>query len=445
MNIVQLTPGAGRMICGNCIHDNTLVAALRALGHDALMLPLYLPVHVDEANQSADQPVFYGGINVYLEQKVALFRRAPNWLRRALSARWVLDRAAGRAAKTRPEEVGDLLVSMLRGEEGRQARELEELIAWVRRNTTPDILCLSNALLVGLARRLRAALGVPVVCQLQGEEPYVEALPEGYRTPVWQLLAERARDVDAWIAPSRWAAQRMQLRLGLPAGRLHVVYPGINLTGFEIRPPRPAIRNRRAPVLGFFARMCRDKGLDTLVEAYIHLKRRDRVLRLKLHIGGSCGPADEPLVKELRRRLAHAGFIGETTFLPNPSRAEKLDFLSALTVFSVPALYGEAFGLYLIEALAAGVPAVQPRAAAFPEILEATGGGVLCDPGDPKALAEAIEALLLDAESARALGAAGAAAVREKFSAEAMACGTLRVFEAVRAATRQINEPRPGR
>lgn len=436
MNLVLLTPGAGRMICGNCIHDNTLVAALRALGHDALMLPLYLPVHVDEADQSADQPVFLGGINVYLEQRLPWFRRAPGWLRRALSARWLLERAAGRAAKTRPEEVGDLLISMLRGEEGHQARELEELIAWLQRNTTPDILCLSNALLVGLARRLRAALGVPVVCQLQGEEPYVEALPEGYRAPVWQLLAERARDVDAWIAPSRWAAQRMQLRLGLPPERLHVVYPGISLAGYhlKIRNPKSEIRSRPAPVLGFFARMCRDKGLDTLVEAYISLKRRDRVPRLKLHVGGSCGPADEPLVKELRRQLAQAGFIGETMFLPNPTRAEKLDFLSALTVFSVPALYGEAFGLYLIEALAAGVPVVQPRVAAFPEILEATGGGVLCDPGDPQALADAIEGLLLDPERARALGEAGAAAVREQFSAEAMARRTVQVFAAVGAA-----------
>ena len=90
-------------------------------------------------------------------------------------------------------------------------------------------------------------------------------------------------------------------------------------------------------------------------------------------------------------------------------------------MFSVPALYGEAFGLYVIEALAAGVPVVQPRTAAFPELIEATGGGVLCEPGDPQALAEAIEELLLDPARARALGEAGRRAVFEKFSAEAMA------------------------
>ena len=149
----------------------------------------------------------------------------------------------------------------------------------------------------------------------------------------------------------------------------------------------------------------------------------------ELRIGGSCGPADEPFVKTLRQRLAAAGFIGQTGFLPNLAHSEKLEFLRSLTIFSVPANYGEAFGLYLIEALAAGVPVVQPRTAAFPEILEATGGGVLCEPGDPNTLADAIEQLLLNPKQAQALGEAGRNAVFEKFSAEAMARQTLRVFE----------------
>jgi glycosyltransferase involved in cell wall biosynthesis len=184
-------------------------------------------------------------------------------------------------------------------------------------------------------------------------------------------------------------------------------------------------------VLGFFARMCRDKGLDTLVEAFIHLKNRRNVPRLKLHVGGSCGPGDEPFVKDLRRRLAQAGYIGETVFVPNPTHAEKIAFLGALTVFSVPALYGEAFGLYLIEAMAAGVPVVQPRTAAFPEIIEATGGGVLCEPGDPKALADAVEDLLLNPARARGLGEAGRRTALEKFNAEAMAREVLHACEGV--------------
>ncbi len=432
MNIVQLTPGAGGMFCGNCLHDNTLVATLRHLGHDATMLPLYLPIHVDEADQSAGNPIFFGGINVYLQQKSAFFRHAPGWLHRLMNSRRLLAWAAGRAAKTRADEVGELLLSMLRGETGNQNREITELIGWLREHAQPDVICLSNALLVGMVRRLKAELGVPVVCLLQGEEPYLDALPPALRPVVWKLLAERAVDLDAWIAPSRWNAEAMKLRLNLKPERLHVVHDGITLAGYPVEGRGPRVESQRAPVLGYFARMCQDKGLDTLVEAFIQLKQRGRMPRLKLHIGGGCGPGDEPFVKSLRVRLAEAGYIGEISFSPNLNRAEKLAFLQGLTVFSVPANYGEAFGLYVIEALAAGVPVVQPRTAAFPEILAATGGGVLCEPNDAKSLADALEELLLNPESARALGEAGRRAVTEKFSAEAMAQATLQVFEAVK-------------
>jgi glycosyltransferase involved in cell wall biosynthesis len=430
MNIVQLTPGAGGMFCGNCFHDNALVAALRGLSHDALMLPLYLPINVDEDDQSAGQPVFFGGINVYLEQKSALFRHAPGWLHRLLNSRRLLDWAAGRAAKTRATEVGELLLSMLRGEHGHQNREITELITWLREHAKPDVICLSNALLVGMTRRLRTELQVPVVCLLQGEEPYLDALPGSHREPAWQLLTERGAEVDAWIAASRWNADAMIRRLKLKSERVHVVHNGISLEGYEVqtRNPKSEIQSSKAPVLGFFARMCKDKGLDTLVEAFIHLKNRGSVPRLKLHVGGGCGPTDEPFVKSLRVRLAEAGYIGEVSFSPNLSRAEKLAFLQSLTVFSVPAMYGEAFGLYVIEALAAGVPVVQPRTAAFPEIITATGGGLLCEPGDPKSLADGLEQLLLNPERARALGEAGRKAVDDKFTAEMMAQETLKVF-----------------
>lgn len=431
MNIVQLTPGAGGMYCGNCFHDNALVAALRALGHDALMLPLYLPINVDEDDQSEGRPIFFGGVNVYLEQKFPLFRKAPGWLHRLLNSRRLLEWAAGRAVKTRAEEAGELLLSMLRGETGNQNREITELITWLRDHAKPDVICLSNALLIGMVRRLKSELRVPVVCLLQGEEPYLDSLPEAQRVPAWKLLAERGADVDAWIAPSRWNADRLTKRLSLKPERVHVVHNGISLAGFEVPSPQSRVQSQRAPVLGYFARMCKDKGLGTLVEAFIHLKNRGSVPRLKLHIGGGCGPGDEAYVKSLRVRLAQAGFIGEVSFSPNLSRVEKLAFLQSLTVFSVPANYGEAFGLYVIEALAAGVPVAQPRHGAFPEIIAATGGGLLCEPEDPKSLADALEQLLINPDSARTLGETGRKAVAEQFTAEVMAKKTLNVFSSV--------------
>jgi glycosyltransferase involved in cell wall biosynthesis len=234
-----------------------------------------------------------------------------------------------------------------------------------------------------------------------------------------------------FIAPSRYFGDLMTRRLGLPPGKVSVVHNGISLDGYEIGNRQAAIGSASAPVLGHLARMSKDKGLDTLVEAFIVLKQRGNVPRLKLQIAGSCGPGDEPFVKSLRKRLAEAGYVGEVAFLPNLTRAEKIDFLRGLNVFSVPALYGEAFGLYVIEAQAAGVPVVQPRHAAFPEIIEATGGGVLCEPGDTKSLADKIEELLLNPKQATTLGERGRGAVVKKFSVEAMAGATLRVFEIV--------------
>jgi glycosyltransferase involved in cell wall biosynthesis len=222
----------------------------------------------------------------------------------------------------------------------------------------------------------------------------------------------------------------MTRRLGLTPDKVSVVYNGINLDGYEVQTSKSKIQSQSAPVLGYLARMCKEKGLDTLVEAFIHLKNRGTVPRLKLQIGGSCGPGDEPFVKSLRQRLAAAGYSGEVAFFPNLTRAEKIDFLRGLTVFSVPALYGEAFGLYLIEAWAAGVPVVQPRHAAFPELIEATGGGLVSEP-DAKSLADKIEALLLNPTQAQALAQAGQKAVWERFTTLAMAQETLRVFEIV--------------
>ncbi len=434
MNIVQLTPGAGGMYCGNCFRDNALVAELRKLGHDVTMLPLYLPMTLDEPDQSAGAPVFFGGVNVYLEQKSALFRHMPAFLHRWLASPRILKWAAGRAAKTRAADVGDLTLSMMRGEEGKQARELDELIAWLRSHHRPDVICLSNALLVGLVRKLKSELRCPVVITLQGEDTFLDALPPRDREAAWQLLAERAREVDLFIAPSRYYDELMSRRLGLRRDQVRVLYNGINLDGFGTRDTESPAQN--APVLGYFARMCREKGLPLLVDAFIEIRRRNRVPGLKLHVGGGCGPADEPVVAEQKQKLAAAGLLSDVQFFVNVTREQKLEFLRGLTVFSTPALYGEAFGLYVIEALAAGVPVVQPRHGGFPEIIEETGGGLLTDPtaGD---LAEGIESLLLAPGRARALGESGRNVVHQRFSIQSMAGQTIATYAEVLKAHRR--------
>ena len=431
MEILQLTPGAGTMFCGNCLRDNALVAALRGLGHNVLMVPLYLPLTLDETDQSAGTPVFFSGVNVYLDQELPWFRAAPRWLHRLLASPSLLKWAAGRAGRTRAETLGPLTLSMLKGETGNQGRELADLVTWLASQPRPDVIFISNALLLGMVRLLKTELDRPVVCMLQGEDFFLDSLPEPHRQTCWQTMAERAQDADLFVAPSRYFGKLMQTRLNVPAERVKVVYNGISLDGYETaandrQTGAPGATNSSQersspPVLGYFARMCPEKGLDTLVEAFIELRRRGRVTGLKLRVAGSLGPSDKAFVDALCKRLETAGLGAEATFHPNVDRAGKLALFRSFSVFSVPALYGEAFGLYLIEALAAGVPVVQPRTAAFPELLEMTGGGVLCQPGSPLALADAIENLLLDPVKSQSLGAEGRRAVFEQFNADAMA------------------------
>jgi glycosyltransferase involved in cell wall biosynthesis len=401
------------------------------MGHEVLMVPLYLPLTLDEQDESAGTPIFFSGINVYLQQQSALFRQVPGWFHDLFASPTLLKWAAGRAAKTQPASLGALTLSMLRGEEGNQVRELDELIAWFKTQPQPEVIYLSNALLLGMARRLKSELGASIVCALQGEDGFLDALPGDYRAQCWKTLAERAAEVELFVAPSAYFANLMAGRLGLPAERVRVVYNGINLEGYADK--NPAQTPPSAPVLGYFARMCKEKGLDTLVEAYIQVRQRNRVKDLALRIGGSCGPSDEPLVNSLRARLKNLGYEREVQFRPNVTREEKLELIRSSSVFSVPARYGEAFGLYVIEALASGVPVVQPRTASFPELIQATAGGVLCEPENPASLADAIEALLLDPARARALGATGRRAVAEKFTADAMARATMELFEDLRA------------
>jgi glycosyltransferase involved in cell wall biosynthesis len=415
MRIVQITPGAGGMYCGNCFRDNALVAEWRRQGHEVLMIPLYLPMTLDEENQSSGIPVFFSGINVYLEQKLPLLGKMPDFLHKQLASPALLKWASRRAAKTRASELGELTLSMINGEEGRQAREIDELLAYLRRHERPEIIVLSNALLVGMARKIKRELNVPVVCTLQGEDSFLDNLPASHREKTWLALSDRCRDVDLFIAPSAYFGELMGRRLKIPAEKITVVHNGLKLDGWSVgTPPNP-------PVLGFFARMCKEKGLDLLIDTFILLKKRARVPNLKLHVGGAMGPGDEPFVNELKLRLQGSGVLGDVTFFSNLTKEQKQQFFRRISVMSVPALYGEAFGLYLLEAWAAGVPVVQPPVAAFPELIEASGGGVVTKSATPEALAEGIEQVLLDETKRQFLSKSARHAMEEQFTAEAMA------------------------
>ena len=404
------------MYCGNCFRDNALVAQLRRMGHHATMVPLYLPFTLDEANQSEGTPLFFSGLNVYFAQKFNCFKKAPNWLRRLFTAGWLLNRLGNLAGKTRGAQVGDLALSMMRGETGHQARELEQLITWLKEHENPDVICLSNALIVGLARRLREALSVPVVCLLEGEETFLDSLPEPQREDTWAELCERVADIDLFIAPTQYYAAIMTKRAGIPTAKLEHIHNGINLEGFK-----PSKLPNHPPVLGYFARMCPEKGLDTLVEAFIRMRQSNLVPNLKLAIGGGCQPSDKAFVALQKKRLRDADLLDEAVFQPNLNREAKLDFYRGLTVLSVPAVYGEAFGLYVVEAMASGVPVVMPDDASFPELIEKTGAGVLYKKDSITALVNSLGQILLDRKLLSKYAAAGRRAAEQTYNIEQMA------------------------
>jgi glycosyltransferase involved in cell wall biosynthesis len=424
VKIVQLTPGTGSFYCGACIRDNALVAGLRELGHDATLIPLYLPFLVDEQDESQGQPILLGGINMYLQQVSRIFRHTPRFLDRLFDARALLGLAARRATMTRPESLGELTLSTLRGESGHQAKEVRRLAEWIGAHDRPDVVCLSNALLSGVARRIREELGeVKIVATLQGEDAFLDSLPEPHRRRAWEIVGERCRELDALIPVSRFYAGVMTPRLGVDPARVHPVWAGIRTAGYE-----PATVPPAPPVVGFLARMIPEKGLDTLVEAFLILKRAGRVPGLRLHLAGSMTAAERAFTDGLMARIADAGLESDVTWRPNLTHEEKLEFLRGLSVFSVPATCGEAFGLYVIEAMAAGVPVVQPRHGAFPEIVAETGGGILCEPDDPEDLARHLAGLLLDPHRRRHLGAAGRRAVLDRFTVRRMASRVLEVL-----------------
>lgn len=428
MRILQLTPGTGSFLCGSCLRDNTLALALRRLGHDVVIAPLYLPFALEgELASEPGEPVHMGGINMYLQQKLPWTRFLPRFVADRLDSPGLLRWAASKSNMTDAHGLGAMTLSMLRGEHGKQAAELTKLVEWTGALERPDVILLSNVMLIGLAQRLKAALGRPVLTTMQGEPPFLDSLDEPFRTRCWETLAERARDLNGFIAVSRYTADLMTARLGLAPGKVHVVHNGIELEDFTGLPPEGAPQRRTdRPTVGYLARMCSDKGLHTLVDAYLLVRKRGQVPGIRLRAAGVVLNEDKAYLREQQAKVAAAGATDDVELLANIDRDEKVRHLRGLTVFSVPATYGESFGLYLLEALACGVPVVQPRHAAFPEVVAATGGGILCEPDDPESLATALEELLLDPERARALGEAGRTAVLENFTAERMARGVER-------------------
>ena len=423
MRIAYIAAGAAGMYCGTCIHDNTLAAALIKLGCEVALVPTYTPLRTDEEDVSIGR-VFYGGINVYLQLKSALFRHTPRLLDRALDNRRLLNSLSRFSASTSAEDLGELTLSVLQGEEGRQKKELEKLVDWLEADFKPDVVVLTNSMFIGFARPIRRRLGVPVLCALQGEDIFLEDLVEPYKTKALKELRRRAGEVDGFIAPCTYYADFMSDYLQVPPQRIDVVELGITLAGHGQQSRRHAGRF----TLGYLARICPEKGLHILVEAFALLAQKPQNAHLHLEVAGYLGKRDEAYFDDLKKQLEDLGLADRCRFWGEVDRQQKIEFLSGLDAFSVPTVYREPKGLFLLEAMANGVPVVQPEHGAFPQMLEATGGGLLVSGPQPEAVAAGIERLMEDDALRQRLGEAGKKAVHANYGEATMAQKTLAVL-----------------
>ncbi len=424
MRIVSVTAGAGGMFCGSCMRDNTLAAALVALGHDALLVPTYTPLTTDEPSVAAPR-VFLGGVNVYLQQHAWLFRHAPKFIDTLLNGHRLLRWAGRFVGKTDYSKMGDLTISMLRGTHGKQAKEIGKLVDWLKADIRPDVVLMTNALLSGCVPALRRELGVPVVTTLQGDDVFLDELPERDKKACIDLIRANDEHTAAYLVTSRNYGEYMSRYLGLDHGKMHVVLPGINTKGHAGPAPRPA---DRPPTLGYFARFAPEKGFHNLVEAYIRLRQTPGVPAVKLRYAGWLGDKYRPYFDQQVKRLTDAGFAADCEHVQCPNLPSKVRFFQSIDVLSVPTAFREPKGLYVLEAWANGVPVVEPNVGSFPELIARTGGGLLYERNNADELVAALRELLMDPARAADLGMKGYVGLTQSLTARHMAEATLNIL-----------------
>ena len=436
MKILYLTAGAANMYCGSCLRDNALASELIRGGHDVMLLPVYTPTLTDERNVSRSDKVLFGGISVYLQQHASIFRRTPWLIDKLWDSTAALKLAARRSIPVNPKLLGELTVSMLRGDEGRQRKEFDKMAHWLREQEKPDVVTLPNSLLLGLARVIKQALACPVVCTLQGEDLFLDGLDENYRRESLELIRRSVAHVDAFVAVNESYADFMSAHLEIPASKMRVVPLGINLEDYEAQTMGTEARrtSEHTFTVGYFARVAPEKGLHLLCDAYRRLRLREDVAphKMRLEVAGYLAPEHEDYLHGIERQMKEWGLAAELHYRGSLGREEKLAFLQSLDVLSVPATYDEPKGISLLEAMACGVPVVQPRRGGFTEIVERTGGGLLVAPDDAEALAAGIYELWKTPARAVELGQRGVRGVRAHYSVARMAERALEVYQEVR-------------
>jgi glycosyltransferase involved in cell wall biosynthesis len=427
MRIIQIIPGSGgSFYCGNCLRDDKYYHAIKKLGHDVLKVPMYLPLFSQCSENTSHSPIFYGAVSIYLKQMFPVFRHAPKWLDRLLNTEPVLRQAARRAGSTRAKGLEEMTISMLMGEEGAQGEELEKMTEWLEQHYRPDVIHISNALLLGLAGKLKSRLGAPVICSLQDEDVWVDVMSDSSRDRVWQLMSEKAREVDAFVSVSNYFSGLIAEKMNIPGTSLNTIHLGVNPDEYKYL---DAAGKKRA--IGFLSRMNHDNGFDILIDAFILLKKDPANHDVVLYLSGGSTNDDNPFLKEQKRKIAGAGLGNDVVFLENFEHGKRHIFFDLVSVLSVPVRKGEAFGIYLTEAMASGIPVVQPALGAFPEIIGSTGGGLTYGENTPEKLAGALDSVLGNKKLLGEMSLNARKGVEEKFNINTQAAKLVEVYKQV--------------
>ncbi|MDZ7604188.1 MAG: glycosyltransferase family 4 protein [Cyclobacteriaceae bacterium] len=425
MQIVHIVPGSGgSFYCGNCLRDSKYMYGLKEAGVEVVKVPMYLPIFADE-HDLEQVPVFYGAVSLYLRHSFKIMRKAPRWLDKIFNSAPALKLAAGMAGSTNPRGLEDMTISMLLGEAGGQNAELDHLVDWLKNHCHADVIHISNALLLGLARKLKNELGVKIVCSLQDEDVWVNAMDEPFRTLTWELMKERAKDVDAFFSVSEYFAGKMKKWLDIPDQKLITNHISIDPDDYRFTDI-----DKKPLNIGYISRLCESNGLGVLVDAFIILKKNPAWEKVNLVITGGYTGADEAFIKSMKKKITKAGLQDAVEFHVD-FEAGRHDFFRKVVLVSVPVLEGEAFGLYLLESMASGVPVVQPALGAFPEIIQKSGGGVVYKSNTPALLAEAWANVLADKAALKRLSVAARSGVESHFNIHKKSSELVKLYSSI--------------
>ncbi|MDM8159617.1 glycosyltransferase family 4 protein [Labilibaculum sp. K2S] len=412
MNILQIIPGSGgSFYCGNCLRDDKFHIAMKKQGHEVTKLPMYLPLFSDEHDLN-EIPVFYGAISIYLKQLYPVFRHAPAWMDRLLNSGPMLKLAASMAGSTNAKGLEEMTVSMLMGEEGKQKEELNRMVSWMAEYLKPDVIHLSNALLLGLAPKLKKEFpNAILVCSLQDEDVWVDAMKDSFRDKIWALMSTKAEHLDAFIAVSDFYAGVSLEKMNIPKEKVFINHLGVDPNEYTYATPNTKDRN-----IGYISRMCEGNGFDIIVDAFIELKKDTACQDVKLIVTGGSTGDDKPLLKQIRQKLKEERLLEQVEFHEDFNGEGRHEFFKKVKLISVPVRNGEAFGLYLLESMASGVPVVQPNLGAFAEIVNKSKGGIIYENNTAEELALTLKELLNNENKIQELAVAGRKAVEKEFN-----------------------------